>query len=53
MFVRPIFHTSDMLAQHLLLDEVADLVDAGVIRTTLERTWAKIMLQLLKRPCNG
>jgi zinc-binding alcohol dehydrogenase family protein len=34
MFARSMFETADMSAQHLLLNEVADLVDAGIIRTT-------------------
>ncbi|WP_199099006.1 zinc-binding alcohol dehydrogenase family protein [Dyella sp. ASV21] len=34
MFTRSLFHTEDMQAQHLLLNEVADLVDAGVLRST-------------------
>ncbi len=35
MFTRPVFQTADMIAQHRLLNEVADLVDAGVLRTTM------------------
>ncbi|HEY0794063.1 MAG TPA: zinc-binding alcohol dehydrogenase family protein [Chthoniobacterales bacterium] len=35
MFTRAVFQTADMIAQHRLLNEVADLVDAGTIRTTL------------------
>jgi len=35
MFTRPAFATLDMIEQHRLLCEVADLVDRGVIRTTL------------------
>ena len=35
MFTRSTFATSDMIAQHNLLNEVAALVDSGVIRTTL------------------
>ena len=34
MFTRPLFGTSDMIAQHQLLNEVSALVDAGVLRTT-------------------
>lgn len=49
MFARPIFHTSDMPAQHMLLDEVADLVDAGVIRTTLGENLGKINAATLKK----
>ncbi|MBV9653521.1 MAG: zinc-binding alcohol dehydrogenase family protein [Acetobacteraceae bacterium] len=35
MFARPVFQTRDMIAQHLLLSEVSELVDAGVLRTTM------------------
>lgn len=35
MFARPLFQTPDMIVQHMLLNEVSELVDAGVIRTTL------------------
>jgi zinc-binding alcohol dehydrogenase family protein len=35
MFTRSLFHTSDMIAQHNLLNEVASLVDAGIIRTAI------------------
>ena len=35
MFTRSMFGTADMIAQQRLLDEVAKLVDAGIIRSTL------------------
>jgi zinc-binding alcohol dehydrogenase family protein len=35
MFTRSLFQTADMDAQHRLLTQVSDLVDAGVLRTTL------------------
>lgn len=35
MFTRPMFGTDDMLEQHELLNRVADMVDAGEVRTTL------------------
>lgn len=37
MFTRPMFQTPDMIEQHELLKEVATLVDAGRIRTTMTR----------------
>ena len=42
MFTRSMFQTPDMIAQHLLLSEVARLVDDGLIRTTLGATMGKI-----------
>jgi zinc-binding alcohol dehydrogenase family protein len=38
MFTRSSFETPDMIAQHHILDRVADLVDAGRLRTTLKET---------------
>lgn len=35
MFTRSLFGTADMVAQGRLLDELAELVDAGLIRTTV------------------
>jgi NADPH2:quinone reductase len=35
MFTRPLFQTPDMIAQHDALERVAELVDAGSVRTTL------------------
>ena len=35
MFARPLHQTPDMQQQHVLLQRVAGLVDAGVLRTTL------------------
>jgi zinc-binding alcohol dehydrogenase family protein len=49
MYTRPVFETADMIAQHRLLNEVADLVDDGLIRTTLAETLGKIDAATLKR----
>jgi zinc-binding alcohol dehydrogenase family protein len=49
MFTRPIYATPDMIAQHHLLAEVASLVDAGVIRTTLNESFGRINAANLKR----
>ncbi|WP_246321192.1 zinc-binding alcohol dehydrogenase family protein [Paenibacillus germinis] len=35
MFTRSMFQTEDMIEQHNLLNEVAQLIDSGTIRTTL------------------
>lgn len=35
MFTRSLFHTNDMIKQHQLLSELADLIDDGKIKTTL------------------
>jgi NADPH2:quinone reductase len=42
MFTRSTLQTPAMIRQHELLDEVAALVDAGKIRTTLTKTLSPI-----------
>lgn len=49
MFTRSSFQTPDMIAQHHLLDDVADLIDKGVLRTTLDQTFGTINAANLKR----
>lgn len=49
MYTRSLFHTPDMAAQHGLLQEVADLVDAGVLRTTLRERLGPIDAAGLRR----
>ena len=49
MYTRPVFQTADMAAQGVLLDEVARLVDAGTVRTTLGETYGAINAENLRR----
>ncbi|SAK94575.1 alcohol dehydrogenase [Caballeronia pedi] len=42
MFTRAMFKTPDMIEQHKLLSEVARLIDAGTIRTTLGKNLGRI-----------
>lgn len=49
MFTRSLFGTDDMIGQHHLLNEMADLVDAGLIRTTLAERFGSINAANLKR----
>lgn len=49
MFTRPIFDTPDLIEQHRLLDAVAQLVDAGVIRGTLGEVFGTINAANLRR----
>jgi NADPH2:quinone reductase len=49
MFTRSSFQTPDMIAQHNLLNDVADLMDKGVLRTTLDQTFGTINAANLKR----
>ena len=39
MFTRSSFQTPDMIGQHHLLNDVADLIDKGVLRTTLDQAF--------------
>ncbi|MFC5477472.1 zinc-binding alcohol dehydrogenase family protein [Massilia suwonensis] len=49
MFTRSLFNTPDMQAQHRLLNEVAQLVDDGRIRTTLAQNMGAINAANLRR----
>ncbi len=49
MFARSLFNTPDILEQHKLLNEVANLVDAGAIRTTVAETLGTINASNLKK----
>lgn len=48
MFARPRYGTPDMIRQHEILDEVADLVDAGRLRTTLTKTLSPISASTMR-----
>jgi NADPH2:quinone reductase len=49
MFTRSSFQTPDMIAQHNLLNDVSDLIDRGVLRTTLGENFGTINATNLKR----
>ncbi|WP_445488831.1 zinc-binding alcohol dehydrogenase family protein [Rhodopseudomonas sp. RCAM05734] len=49
MFTRSSFQTADMIGQHRLLSDVADMIDKSVLRTTLEQTFGTINAANLKR----
>lgn len=49
MFTRPLFKTSDMLAQHHLLTQVARLVDQGSLKTTTGANFGLISPDNLER----
>jgi zinc-binding alcohol dehydrogenase family protein len=49
MFARGVHQTSDMIEQHNLLNQVADLVDAGKIRTTASESYGTINAANLRR----
>ena len=49
MFTRSLYETADMAAQHALLNRVADMVDAGSLRTTLGEHFGAITAENLRR----
>ena len=49
MFTRSLYATADMIAQHELLNEAAQLVDAGVLRSTVAEHYGAINATNLQR----
>jgi zinc-binding alcohol dehydrogenase family protein len=49
MFTRSMFETDDMAQQHALLNDVSQLVDSGVLKTTLGERYGSINAANLKR----
>jgi zinc-binding alcohol dehydrogenase family protein len=49
MFTRSSFQTADMIGQHALLNDVADLIDKSVLRTTLDQSFGTINAANLRR----
>ena len=48
MFTRSMYETDDMVEQHHLLNRVAELVDAGEVKTTINKTLEPINAKNLK-----
>lgn len=49
MFTRSLYQTHDMIKQHQLLNRVADLIDAGVLKTTVGEHFGRIEAGNLRR----
>jgi zinc-binding alcohol dehydrogenase family protein len=49
MFTRSLFGTPDMIRQHEILNRVADLIDAGTLRSTANENFGRIDAANLKR----
>jgi NADPH2:quinone reductase len=49
MFTRSLYTTKDMIAQHQILNEIADLVDDGIIKSTLAHNFGMINAANLRR----
>ncbi|WP_397450064.1 zinc-binding alcohol dehydrogenase family protein [Pseudomonas sp. NA-150] len=49
MYTRSLFETADMIEQHNLLNRVADLIDAGTLKTTVGEHFGTINASNLRR----
>ncbi|WP_191565622.1 zinc-binding alcohol dehydrogenase family protein [Metabacillus idriensis] len=49
MFTRAMYQTEDMRKQHLLLNTISELIDQGIIRTTLNQTLSPINAENIKK----
>ncbi|WP_224724640.1 zinc-binding alcohol dehydrogenase family protein [Paenibacillus vietnamensis] len=49
MFTRSMYRTEDMIEQHRLLNETADLIDSGTIKTTLQQRLTPIHAENLRK----
>ncbi|QUE75082.1 zinc-binding alcohol dehydrogenase family protein [Stutzerimonas stutzeri] len=49
MFTRSLYGTDDMIKQHQLLNRVAELIDAGVLKTTVGEHFGRIEAANLRR----
>ncbi len=49
MFTRSLYETPDMIAQHEILNRVSELVDGGVLRTTLRESFGVINAANLRK----
>lgn len=49
MFTKPMYETGDMITQHELLNKVSELLDEGMLKTTLHETLAPINAENLKK----
>lgn len=49
MYTRSLFETADMQEQHVLLNKVADLIDAGTLKTTVGEHFGQINAANLRR----
>ena len=49
VFTRPLFGTTDLIGQHHILSEIASLVDAGVLRTTMTQCFSPFSSETLMK----
>ncbi|MEL6537050.1 MAG: zinc-binding dehydrogenase [Bacteroidota bacterium] len=48
MFTRPLFGTADLEQQHLLLNRVAEMLDAGQLKSTVTKNYGPLTIAALK-----
>jgi zinc-binding alcohol dehydrogenase family protein len=49
MFARPLYQSADMQVQHDILNSVADLVDAGKLRSSMNANFGKINAENIRK----
>jgi len=49
MFTRSLFQTPDMIEQHNILTKVAEMIDAGLIKTTVAHNLGTITAENLRQ----
>ncbi|WP_343697819.1 zinc-binding alcohol dehydrogenase family protein [Flavobacterium sp.] len=49
MYTRSMFQTDDMIEQHHILNKIADLLDEGILKTTLKETYKGLSAENLKK----
>jgi NADPH2:quinone reductase len=49
MYTRSMFQTDDMLEQHIILNKIADLLDEGTLRSTLNETFIGFTADNIKK----
>ncbi|WP_242221304.1 zinc-binding alcohol dehydrogenase family protein [Bacillus cereus group sp. BfR-BA-01380] len=49
MFTKSMYHTEDMINQHLLLNQVSELLDQKVLKTTLNKTLSPIHAATIRK----
>lgn len=49
MFTKAMYETGDMITQHELLNKVSELLDEGILKTTLNETFTPINAQNVKK----
>lgn len=49
MFTKAMYETGDMITQHELLNKVSELLDEGILKTTLNETFTPINAENVKK----